>query len=44
MQGILYLHPKDLVRGCARHVFSIAFESNSPLNDESNESWRQHSQ
>jgi len=32
---ILYLHPKHLVIGCARHVFSIAFESSSPLNDES---------
>ena len=44
MQGILYFHTKDLVRGFARHVFSIAFELNSPLNDESNESWRQFSQ
>jgi len=25
MQGILYLHPKDSVTGCARLVFSIAF-------------------
>ena len=44
MQGILYLHPTSLVRGCVRHVFSLAFDSSSPLNDESNESWRQHFQ
>jgi len=34
MQGIIYLHPTGLVRGCARHVFSIAFDSSSPLNNE----------